>query len=627
MNQTQYRLIFKGLDENARVRNLILFLQKEMGMSEKKIRNLLTRPPCVLLNNSSHHNAVVIHDSLKKMGCESYLEPVVSYPSIPFTVSKTDDRSVKKEMSKILRTRTNLVILLYHVECENCGEMPPSMMGPVQDKLAANFRDSDTVLGIDDNRLLFLAFSTDSKGVEYVRKKIDRSLVNILGNNVAMSSGYSLFPEEGRTLAELLLFAERRRCGEDLPDKADIGAGAELEPEKTRSPEGKDSSNSLETCFAKARGKIFKRLLEMEPQTLWIGLSRIPQAGQEDFLARFPYDSQLAPVLEKMIHSPPEAVHDKTDESHFEAIIHQMEFEEGIEARREKNEEITTGLSRVEDLPTLPSIASEVFRIASTPDSSVSELSDVIMNDPALTSKLLKTVNSAFYGSMQKIGTVRQAVVLLGMEEIMDISFGLAAAKVFDIEPVDGLIDPKDLWHHSICTAIIARELCSDMTEYRNVGVFTGGLLHDFGKIYLMESFPDIYRQTHLDSEHHNLPVYQMEEDKFGLNHAMIGKQLSSNWNLPDPLVDAISFHHQPFSGCSHPQLAAIIGLADQIYYDAMTLEDTAGKARTSMRLSYGHRTYLKRIFKGFDENYLQNLTKHARDVIQNSGDLLSILD
>lgn len=628
MNPTQYRLVFEGFEQKAPIKSLVLFFQKEMGMSEGKIKRLLMAPPCVILNGAAQHDVEIVQKSLAKMGCMASVEPIVSYPSISFSIAEKDETVIKKELSKILRSRANLALCLFKAEPKEKSEGLPSMMGPVKDKLSDYFRDSDTVIGIDDSRLLFLAFATDNQGVSNLEIKVKRILDDLLEGKADISGAFSLFPEEGGTLAELLYIADSKRR---IPETGESVTPEISGPTQTRqdTDEKREWTNSLQICFTQARGKIFKRLLNMEPETLWLGLSRLPRSRQMEFLARLPFDSPLAPVLMKMIESPPKKKFDKATEKRFEAIIRQMELEPGIEKRRETWKEIRSRLDSLEELPTLPSVAAEVFRIASIPDSSPAELSGVISNDPALTSKLLKTVNSAFYGSVQKIGTVRQAVVLLGTEEIMDIAFGLAAAKVFDIQPIEGLGDPKDLWHHSICTALIARNLCRKIPKYKHVGVFTAGLLHDFGKIFLMESYPEIYREVYAAGEKHDLPLFEMEEEKLGVNHAEIGKRLASNWNLPEILVEAIACHHQPFpAGGEHAGLAAIIGLANYLYYVASDSGDMEkGELSASVRLSVGHVKVLGEFFDHFSEETFETLVSEAGTVMEDNQDLLTILN
>lgn len=628
MNETHFRILFEGLDPRAELQKLVIFFEKELGFSEDQIRDLLTNPPRVLWEVSTHNDGKLIQTVLEKMGCQTYLEAVTGDSTYPFAISTKHHKLINQELSKILRCSANLALFLVHLQGAKHGSILPSMMGPFEKKLAEHFRESDTVVGIDDARIIILGFSTDRQGVVHLKNKTDRVLKELLGEEILISMGYALFPEEGRSLSELIHLAEVKRIekGHDgLSDTRIASSRDDLAPHVSA---GEERPSPLQLCFTKGRGKIFKRLLDMDPEVLWIGLSQLPQAKQKEFLARLPYDSPIAPVLEERINDQPRPVSDRAAEQHFEAIIHQMELEESLEERRKTQQEVISKLNRVEALPTLPSVAAHVFKIASNANSSAADLTEVIVNDPSLTSKLLKMVNSAFYGFPQKIGTVRQAVVILGTEEIMDLAFGLAAAKVFEVKPLEGLYDPKALWHHSLCTALIAQNLCQKFPEYQRLGAFTAGLLHDFGKIFLIEHFPELYGQIHVDVTKLGLPLFELEEESFGLNHAAIGELLASNWNLPEALVEAIAFHHQPFSAPGDSRLAAMIGLADYLHYGAgESGQLPEGIPVFSPQLTFGHWNFLSQLFEGLDTEQLGTMREDALAVIRDSQDLFSILD
>ena len=631
MNELRFRLIFEGLAKGARLRKLVVYMQKELGLSEDAIRNLLTNPPRVLWEIESEKEADSIRQTLEKMGCKSYVEPIMGDPTLPFAISKTDHKAMNQELSKILRVRANLALLLVQVAGNESGPIPPSMTGPFRDKIEAHFRESDTVIGVDDARIIVMGFSTDKHGVQYLDKKARRIFEDLLGDDVYISTGYALFPQEGRNLSKLIQLAEQQRkqnAKEELPevatpesDDTDHTATATIEVEDENRQE------STQRCFSEARGKIFRRLVNLDPEVLWIGLSRLPEMEQREFLGRLPFDSPLCPILEQKIDAQRDPITDEAARHHFEAIFHQMELNEGLDDRKAMQETISTKLNSVETLPTLPSVASHIFKIASNPSSSAEDLTKVIMNDPPLTSKLLKIVNSAFYGFPQKIGTVKQVVVILGTEEIIDLSFGLAAARVFRFQPVNGLCNPKALWHHSLSTALIAQHLCQKFPEYQKLGAFTAGLLHDFGKIFLMENFAKPYGQLHLDAAQQDLPLIELEEEHLGLNHAFIGDFLAANWNLPDALVKAIAFHHRPFSAPDHSEMAALVGLADYLHAKA-TATQVDGKEKSFLvpPMTYGHWTILKRLYKELDVAMLDTMADEAVAILEDNKDLFVML-
>jgi putative nucleotidyltransferase with HDIG domain len=558
------------------------------------------------------------------MGCLTIHEQIKTDVPFPFPVTLKNYKIIKQELSKTQRSKGSLALFLLQLEAVKSQAMLPSMMGSFGERLLGQFRESDTVIGIDDSRLILIGFATSRENIEIIKEKTVDSLADFLEEEAKISIGVSLFPEEGRSVSKLLEVAESK-----IKMK---GHSEKMEQKTADTPyvlsRDDGSLTPIQVCFTEARGKMFKRLLSMDPQSLLLGLSQLPIEKQQEFLARLPFDSPLTPILQDAIDTQSQPVPDKASEEDLETILYYMGMEEGLEERKNNQEKILSKLNRTEALPTLPSVASHVLMIASNPDASASDLTNVIENDPSLTSKLLKVVNSAFYGFLQKIGTVKQAVVLLGTGEIIALAFGLTTAKLFNVSQLKGIYSPKSLWQHSMCTGLIAEHLCKRFPEYKKLGVFTAGLLHDFGKILLIENFSELYGQVHAEAKKYSLPLFELEEEKFGLNHAIIGEFLATNWNLPDALIQAVAFHHQPFSAPSHSQLAAIIGLADFLYYEAVELgEISMDFSGFSCELTSCHWTLLGQLFPGFNSEMLKEMTQDAVEIINKSMNLFTISD
>jgi hypothetical protein len=174
-------------------------------------------------------------------------------------------------------------------------------MGLVEDQLIEAFRDSDTVMAIDDTRLLVLGFATDKHGIHSFLGKVKRIIKNLLGNDVALNAGYALFPDEGHALEKLLQLAAIPREEESTHSESETqGIQPErLDQAKEEEREREGEITPLQLCFTMARGRIFKRLLNMDLQDLWTGISKIPPQVQKEFLARLPFDSPVAPALER----------------------------------------------------------------------------------------------------------------------------------------------------------------------------------------------------------------------------------------------------------------------------------------------------------------------------------------
>lgn len=620
MSETNYRLVFTGTSPGADVKKLLIFFQKDLGLANDKIQKIITSPPRVAQNFATHHSAELAQNTLARMGGVSFIEQAILYPSIPFSISQRHDKLVKKELSKILRCRSSLLMVYLEIVSPDPKYKIPSMMGPFGDELQDYFRESDTVVPIDDTRILILAFATDKLGIVPLQNKVQRLFKKMLSEAEIMNFGYAIFPEENQTFEKLLQLAVHRREHKDDDDgNKGLANSEQTKPAELQETSVHESANPFVVCFREARGRIFQRLLNMDAQTLWVGLSSIPQSDQKEFMFRLPFDAPITSMLEELINFHPKRVSDKFIENHFKAIIVQMRLEQDSAERKAMLDEVQFKLTHSDDLPTLPSIANQIFHIASNPASSGKELTHIVMHDPALTSKLLRTVNSAFFGQPQKISSVAQAIILLGTDEIIDIAFGLAAAKIFNVKPIKGLIDPNRLWHHAICTALIAQSLCrkiSDFSEY----AFTAGLLHDVGKIFLIEKFSEMYLKAFSNNADYNLPLFELEDDIFGTNHAMLGRELSSRWNLPEALVNAIAYHHQPFSAPSHSGLAALIGLADYLYYKALDFDAPAeDELSVTNWLTAGHWLLLSRFFDKMTPDKLNELTQNAVTIIENN--------
>jgi putative nucleotidyltransferase with HDIG domain len=627
MSETNYRLIFNGAAPGADIKKMLIFFQNDLGLPHEKIKKLMRGTHRVIQEFSTRHSAELIHASLSKLGGIALIEPVNVYPFVPFSLSQKHEKIIKKELSKILRCRSSLLMLHLQIGTENPKFKMPSMMGDFGEELSNYFRESDTVIPIDDARILILGFATDKIGITPLHNKVQWVFKKLLGKALITNAGYAIFPEESQTLEKLLQLAAHPR--EERTTTEIDQSQKDAEPlQMAPTPLAEDDASHINpflTCFKEARGRIFKRLLNMEPQTLWVGLSAIPQGDQKDFMFRLPFDAPLTSKLEELINFHPKRTSDKFIENHFKAIIVQMKMEKDSQERREMLDEVQYKLNHSDDLPTLPTVATQIFHIASNPLTSGKELTHIVMRDPALTSKLLRTVNSAFFGNPQKISSVAQAIILLGTDEIVDIAFGLAAAKIFDVKPLKGFIDPNLLWHHALCTALIAQSLCRKIPEYADIA-FTAGLLHDVGKIFIIEKFADMYLKAFSNNANYNLPLFELEEDVFGTNHAILGKDLSSRWNLPEALIHAIAYHHQPFSAPSHSGLAALIGLADHLYYQAMKFK-TLPKDDPGLThwLTAGHWIFLNRFFNDMNPDKLNEMTQNAVTIINSSEDNLTL--
>lgn len=219
-------------------------------------------------------------------------------------------------------------------------------------------------------------------------------------------------------------------------------------------------------------------------------------------------------------------------------------------------------LRRLEDLPTLPRILLRITELLNDPKASARDLALVITEDPVLTARLLRIVNSSFYGLPQRVATVTTAIVLLGFEAIRHL---LLTASVFDLFPAKNRSARRfleQLWDHALGCAVGAKALGRLQRRERLEELFVAGLLHDIGKIVVMVLFPAEGAEALRRTAREGLPLLEAEASVLGFDHTHAGRLLAERWNLPPRLVAAIAFHHAP-NAAGAGDTAAVVHAAD----------------------------------------------------------------
>lgn len=224
-------------------------------------------------------------------------------------------------------------------------------------------------------------------------------------------------------------------------------------------------------------------------------------------------------------------------------------------------------LERIEELPTLPTIAMDVNKMLQDYDNTtMKKLSDRIEKDQAIVSKILKLANSAFFGIGSKVTTIPRAITLLGFNTVRN---AVISVSIMDAFPYDGELngfDIKEFWRHSVAVAVIARYIASETKIYSPDDCFIGGLLHDIGKVILAQHFPDVFKRIYKICTSTGECFFEIEKEETPVNHSYIGFHLTKKWRLPMALVDVIRYHHTLSKNALEMNFVIAVSGADAVY-------------------------------------------------------------
>lgn len=282
-------------------------------------------------------------------------------------------------------------------------------------------------------------------------------------------------------------------------------------------------------------------------------------------------------------------------------------------------EEIENKLNKIKDLTTLPVVAHNVIQLTQSPKSSALQVGDAIAQDPALSSKVLRVANSAFYGFPQKIATISSAIVILGFANIRNIVLTASIANMVPLKGGSGHFDRLDFWKHSLACGITSK-LLAKRSGMKNVEeVFLWGLLHDLGKIVLDEYFKEEFACVISLAEREGILIKYAEEEIFGVDHAAVGAIVGEKWNLPQALLKVIRFHHNPPLANESMRMVALVHLSD-VLCRAIGMGD-GGDSKIPLINADSWK-----LFK-CNKQLIKNLFSEMEQEIANATDFLSFLE
>jgi putative nucleotidyltransferase with HDIG domain len=213
-------------------------------------------------------------------------------------------------------------------------------------------------------------------------------------------------------------------------------------------------------------------------------------------------------------------------------------------------------------LPALPAVVMEIIESMGQDNLSGEQLADKLLSDPVLTAKTLRLANSSFYGVSRQVSSVQEAVTILGLRAIRSMVISSALASSFQRDQC-GSIDYDAFWRHAIGSALCARGIAKAIGMDPELA-FMIGLLHDVGQLALVTVAPEAYGAVVQHQAAHGCPITQAEQAVLGVDHALIGGHVTTQWCFAPEVVAAVAQHHTP-PETSTPTLIGVIHVADNM--------------------------------------------------------------
>jgi putative nucleotidyltransferase with HDIG domain len=261
-------------------------------------------------------------------------------------------------------------------------------------------------------------------------------------------------------------------------------------------------------------------------------------------------------------------------------------------------EEFVQRLDAIHELPTLSTVATKLSRLLLDINTSAQDAAGVIQYDQAIVAKMLKLVNSAFFGFSNKVSSVQHALMLLGFNTVRNAVISIDVINALKINSKIKGFDVSAFWRHSIGVAVIGQHLDRETGNHHREDVFTAGIIHDIGKVIMAYYFADRFQAVWETMYREKLSFWDAERRHFPIHHADMGAQLAKRWHLPEPMCNVIGRHHDASKSSSMDNLVNIVHAADALYYTY--LEDHS--PTDNWPISSGARLLLRPLIKSADQ-------------------------
>lgn len=218
-------------------------------------------------------------------------------------------------------------------------------------------------------------------------------------------------------------------------------------------------------------------------------------------------------------------------------------------------------VANIDDLPTIPAVATQVLQLLDTSDVNLDEVADLMLTDQVMTARVMKMINSPIYRPSHELNSLKRALVYLGQQHIKEIA--LTSSFISAFENKGGAINISAFWVHAFGVGMVSR-IIAEKIEYEDVEkAYLAGIIHDIGEVVLSHYYTEPFANILKTIQEKPLHLVDLEQETFQTTHAEIGFCIAEKWNFPEAYQEVILHHHTPHEATKDPVLCAIVNLAD----------------------------------------------------------------
>lgn len=229
------------------------------------------------------------------------------------------------------------------------------------------------------------------------------------------------------------------------------------------------------------------------------------------------------------------------------------------------NKEIWNILEGIKDLPTLPSVYFKVNKLLQDNKASVENVAHIIEIDPAMSSRILHLVNSAFYGLRSKSNSIAHAVMIMGFNTVKNAVVSVAVLDTLSFKDKFQNFNITEFWRHSVSVAVLSKQLAERSRLVPPDDAFIAGLLHDIGKTIMIKYFREDFSKVWQRMQDTKCSFSDAEADVASIDHVQIGAYLTRKWQLPEHIIQAVAGHHYYMTSEKSTGLVECLMLADAL--------------------------------------------------------------